>query len=242
VPNTQIDGCWLENNGRFGYTANYSSGTISSYTIGRDGSLTLLDPVAGTTNELPNPAGDPSQGSTPLDLRLSRDGRSLYTVLPGSGAVGGWRVNRDGSLTKIGEFGGLSRTVNGDHAPVEFGSGGSPGGHRGPLMRIRFARFASAGSSAACGFASQPGHATRKPIRRSTSCPAGTRGSNEEVNGGGREGRRAGRRPSPVRRLGGGASGRDPASRLLDGPRVVADEDVQDLAGPPRDGGMSRLG
>ena len=128
VPNTQIDGCWIENNGRFGYTANYSSGTISSYAIGRDGSLTLLDPMAGTTNELPNPAGNPSQGSTPLDLRLSRDGRTLYTVLPGSGAIGGWRINRDGSLTKIGEFGGLSRTVNGDHAPVEFGSGGSPAG------------------------------------------------------------------------------------------------------------------
>src|SRR5262249_31146853 len=37
VPNTQLDTCWLENNGRYAYGANYSSGTVSSYRIGNDG-------------------------------------------------------------------------------------------------------------------------------------------------------------------------------------------------------------
>jgi 6-phosphogluconolactonase (cycloisomerase 2 family) len=128
LPNGQIDSCWIENNGRFAYSANYGSGTISSYRIGRDGSLTLLNATAGSTDDLPNPTVAPTQGATPLDMRISRDGRSLYNVLPGSGAVGVWQINRDGSLTKVGEFGGLPQSVNGDHAPVEFGPGGSPAG------------------------------------------------------------------------------------------------------------------
>jgi len=55
-------------------------------------------------------------------------GRFLYNVLPGSGAVAGWRINDDGSLTKIGEFGGLPDTVNRDHAPFDFSALGSPAG------------------------------------------------------------------------------------------------------------------
>lgn len=127
VPNGQGDTCWLENNGRYAYGANYASSTISSYRIGNNGSLTLLDSVAGITDDLPGPPGK-SQGSTPLDMGISTNGRFLYNVLPGSGAVGGWRINYDGSLTKIGEFGGLPDAVDGDVAPFEFGPGGSPAG------------------------------------------------------------------------------------------------------------------
>jgi 6-phosphogluconolactonase len=127
VPNGQIDTCWVENNGRYAYTANYTSGTISSYRIGKDGSLTLLASVAGLADDLPGPP-DKSQGGTPLDLRITKNGRFLYNVLPGSGAIAGWRINRDGSLTKLGEFGGLPDTVDGDIAPFEFGFGGSPAG------------------------------------------------------------------------------------------------------------------
>jgi 6-phosphogluconolactonase len=135
VPNGQLDTCWLENNGRYAYGANYTSGTISSYSIGNDGSLTLLEAEAGDTDP-PDPPK--TQGSTPLDLRLSHDGRYLYNVLPGSGKVAAWQINHDGSLTKIGEFPGLPDTVNGDVAqcelspgvftPCEFGPGGSPAG------------------------------------------------------------------------------------------------------------------
>lgn len=127
APNTELDTCWLENNGQYAYGANYGSGTISSYRIGNDGGLTLLENVAGITDDLPGPPGK-VQGSTPLDLRVSPDGRFLYNVLPGSGAVAGWRINDDGGLTKIGEFGGLPDTVNGDHAEVDFSAGGSPAG------------------------------------------------------------------------------------------------------------------
>jgi 6-phosphogluconolactonase len=125
--NQQIDTCWIENNGRYAWSANYTSGTISSYRIGHTGSLRLLQGIAGITNDLPGPPGK-LQGSTPLDLGVSTDGRFLYNVLPGSGAVAGWGINSDGSLFKIGEFAGLPDTVDGDNAPFEFGPGGSPAG------------------------------------------------------------------------------------------------------------------
>jgi 6-phosphogluconolactonase len=124
VLDNQLDACWIENNGRFAYTANYTSGTISSFAIGHNGALTLLNAVAGTT-EHPNNV----QGTTPLDIRVSPNGRFLYDVLPGSGKVAAWRINHDGSLTKIGEYPGLPQTVDGDMAPQErFGPGGSPAG------------------------------------------------------------------------------------------------------------------
>jgi 6-phosphogluconolactonase len=145
VVNGQLDTCWIENNGKYAYTANYTSGNVSSYSIGSNGKLTLLEANAGTT-EAPVPLK--TQGSTPLDIRVSNNGQFLYDVLPGSGKVAGWRINNgNGKLTKIGEFpitihsGGVDRlldTVNGDVAQCEvshgvfenceFGPGGSPAG------------------------------------------------------------------------------------------------------------------
>jgi len=119
----QVDTCWLVNNGTYAYGSNYTSGTISSFRIGANGQLSLLAAAAGVTD----PPGN-VQGATPLDLRTSPDGRFLYLVQPGSGKVGAWAINADGSLTKLGEFAGLPQTVDGDQAPVDFGSGGSPAG------------------------------------------------------------------------------------------------------------------
>lgn len=123
VSNHQIDTCWVVNNGAYAYGANYTSGTVSSYTIGADGSLTLLESVAGETERPEN-----AQGSTPLDARISQDGRYLYVVLPGSGKVAGWAIADDGSLAKLGEYGGLPQTIDGDHAEFDFSALGSPAG------------------------------------------------------------------------------------------------------------------
>jgi len=119
----QVDTCWLVNNGHYAYGANYTSGTVSSFRVHADGRLTLLNPTAGVTDHPGN-----QQGSTPLDLRTSPDGRFLYLVEPGAGKVGAWRINADGSLTKLGEFPGLPKTVSGDHAPFDFSALGSPAG------------------------------------------------------------------------------------------------------------------
>ncbi len=123
VQNHQIDTCWLVNNGRYAYGANYTSGTVSSYTIGEDGGLTLLESVAGQTDHPEN-----VQGSTPLDARISQEGRYLYVVLPGSGKVAGWQIGEDGTLAKLGEYAGLPATIDGDHAPADFTALGSPAG------------------------------------------------------------------------------------------------------------------
>lgn len=146
VLNGQFDTCWVENNGKYAYTANYTSGNVSSYSIGNNGRLSLLKAMAGFTSA---PVPPKTQGSTPLDIRVTDDGRFLYDVLPGSGKVAGWRINNDdGSLTKLGEefpitikSGGVPRlldTFNGDVAQCEvspgvfknceFGPGGSPAG------------------------------------------------------------------------------------------------------------------
>ena len=150
--NFQLDTCWLENNGRYAYGANYTSGTVSSFLIGGGGALRLLDRVAGVTDELPRGSvqGQNRQGSTPLDIRVVD--QFVYNVLPGSGKVAGWRINDDGSLTKIKEFDitiendqgtRLLKTIDGDVAmcvdpgsptglsPCEFGPGGSPAGVAG---------------------------------------------------------------------------------------------------------------
>ena len=49
VVNTQVAACWIaiSKNGKFAYTTNAGSGSISSYGIGQDGSLTLLEYTLG---------------------------------------------------------------------------------------------------------------------------------------------------------------------------------------------------
>jgi 6-phosphogluconolactonase (cycloisomerase 2 family) len=78
---------------RSAFTTNAASGTISSYTIGRGGSLSLLAPVAATT------------GTGPTDLARSDDGAYLYARVR-SGAVAAFAIGDDGSLTPLGEFAG----------------------------------------------------------------------------------------------------------------------------------------
>lgn len=111
-PVHQVDTCWLVTNGRYAFGANSTSGTVSSFRVGRDGQLTLLEEVAGTTDDPGN-----VQGSTPLDMAISGDGRFLYVVLPGAGKVGAWRIGSDGRLHKLGEFPGLPQTIDGDQRP-----------------------------------------------------------------------------------------------------------------------------
>ena len=85
--------CWIEitHDGRFLFTVNTASGTVSRYAIARDGTLTLL---TGAT-----PAGGASGG--PVDARLSPDGRDLYVNESGAGAIGEFAVS-GGNLTPLG--------------------------------------------------------------------------------------------------------------------------------------------
>lgn len=94
IPNGQTDVCWvlITNDGRYVYTANFGSGTISSYSLSPSGSLALLNGVAASFGAM----------SQPVDIDLSADGRYLYQLLRGTGAVAAFRIEADGRLTSLG--------------------------------------------------------------------------------------------------------------------------------------------
>jgi sugar lactone lactonase YvrE len=85
--------CWTEltHDGRFLFTVNTGSGTISRYSIARDGGLTLL----GSTPV------DRRGGVGAVDARLSRDGRTLYVNESRIAVIGEFHV-RGGRLARRG--------------------------------------------------------------------------------------------------------------------------------------------
>ena len=97
----QTAACWIvvTNDGRFTYTTNTGSGSISGYSIGSDGSLTLLDADGRT--------GVTGDGSSPIDMSLSVNSRYLYTLNTGTHTISAFEVESDGSLTPIPGVGGL---------------------------------------------------------------------------------------------------------------------------------------
>jgi 6-phosphogluconolactonase len=96
VGNGQTDACWIviTNDGRFAYETNFISGTISSYSVAVNGSLSLLNAAAASTGEM----------SQPEDMDLSGDGRYLYALLTGTGRVAAYQIEKNGSLTSLGQF------------------------------------------------------------------------------------------------------------------------------------------
>jgi 6-phosphogluconolactonase len=95
--------CWavVTSDGRLGFTGN-GAGSVSAFTIGRDGSLSLLASAAATITDGVN------------DIALSADSRYLYVLqVGGTPAVHAFRVQEDGSLTSLGTVGGLPAGTRG---------------------------------------------------------------------------------------------------------------------------------
>jgi 6-phosphogluconolactonase len=105
VPDHEAAACWIEitRNGRFAYTTNTGSGSISSYGIGQDGSLGLLEQVAVATGA----------GSSPTDLGQTASSRVLFALLPGTGSLAAYRVAGDGGLTAVDQIGGVPVSATG---------------------------------------------------------------------------------------------------------------------------------
>src|SRR5215208_1148102 len=99
VPNGQTASCWvvITNSGRYAYVSNTGSGTISSYRVGDNGALTLLEAVAASTG--PN--------SFPIDMALNNSSRYLYVLAAGLQSVAAFRVETDGGLSPVEVVGGL---------------------------------------------------------------------------------------------------------------------------------------
>jgi 6-phosphogluconolactonase len=101
VPTLGAATCWhvVTPNGKFVYTSNAGTSTISGLAIGSTGALT---PISGTI------VGTNPSGSTNLDIAVSSDGKYLYTLDSGTGSVSVFSINQDGTLTSLGDVGGLS--------------------------------------------------------------------------------------------------------------------------------------
>ncbi len=93
VADNQTAPCWvvLSGDGRYAYTTNTGSGSVSSYAIGFDGTLQLLNPVAANVGA----------SSSPLDAAISNDKRYMYFLTPGTSNIQGFAVATDGSLSPV---------------------------------------------------------------------------------------------------------------------------------------------
>jgi len=96
VPTTQTAACWvaISKEGRYAYTTNAGSGSISSYAIGNDGSISLLNAIAGSTGA----------GSSPIDMAFSNNGSFLYALSAAAHSVSIFQAQPDGSLVALGNL------------------------------------------------------------------------------------------------------------------------------------------
>jgi 6-phosphogluconolactonase len=107
VATTESAACWVvvSNDGRFAYTTNAGSGSVSGYGIGFDGDISLLDHNGQT--------GLTGKDSTPIDMALSNDGQNLYTLNAGNATISAFRVGHQGGLHRLRTLKNLPATVNG---------------------------------------------------------------------------------------------------------------------------------
>ncbi len=99
VANGQAAVCWVTSFPAKGliFSENTGSGTISVISADNAGSLTLLGENGFSAST--------GNGTVPIDIGISRDGRYLYSLETGVGKIGLTRINADDSLTFMGTFG-----------------------------------------------------------------------------------------------------------------------------------------
>jgi len=107
VPTTETAACWIAvtGNGRYAFTTNARSGTITGSSI-HDGALTRLAADGVTANI--------GAGSAPSEMAVSRNSQFLYALSGGLHAIVAYSIGSDGSLTPIsGGVSGLPNAANG---------------------------------------------------------------------------------------------------------------------------------
>jgi 6-phosphogluconolactonase (cycloisomerase 2 family) len=99
VKTTETAACWVvvTKSGRYTYTTNTGSNSITGYRVGHDGALSLLDADGKTADT----------GAAPIDMALAKGSRLLYALAGGVPEINGFAVNGDGSLDPLGSVGGL---------------------------------------------------------------------------------------------------------------------------------------
>lgn len=104
VADHQTAPCWvvITGNGRFTYTANAGSNSISGYSIGQNGTLTLLTTASS------------GAGSAPNEIVLTSDSSFLYALDTGTATLSAFRVQQNGSLLSVKLSGvALSSSITG---------------------------------------------------------------------------------------------------------------------------------
>lgn len=92
--------CWLERAGNYFYGGNTGNSTVSGYRMDKHGKLALTNDVGIAT-----PPSANSQGV--IDLAVTEDEKFVYVQNAVSGTVDGFRVEKNGSLTKVTTAEGL---------------------------------------------------------------------------------------------------------------------------------------
>ncbi|MDE3229523.1 MAG: beta-propeller fold lactonase family protein [Chloroflexota bacterium] len=95
VADHQTAACWLliTASGRYAYTTNAGSGTISGYRLTSDGGLALLN-ASGVT-------GVTGAGSHPVEMTFSPGSRYLYALDAGTRTLSAFAAQADGSLAPV---------------------------------------------------------------------------------------------------------------------------------------------
>ena len=107
VPTRQTAACWVvaTADGKYAYTSNTLSDSITGYRIDAEGRLTLLTADGRT--------GVTGAGSFPSDMAISGDGRNLYVLNPRTQTIGVFAVQTDGSLVLQPFVGGVPSSAVG---------------------------------------------------------------------------------------------------------------------------------
>ena len=99
----QTSACWLVATGRYAYTANTGSASLTGFAVDGRGRVDILAPDGHSA----------TAGRTPIDIDASDDGRFVYQLNGGDDSIGVFQVGRDGQLTGLGFVTGLPATAVG---------------------------------------------------------------------------------------------------------------------------------
>jgi 6-phosphogluconolactonase (cycloisomerase 2 family) len=102
VHNQQTAACWVAVTADIAWVVNTGSATISSFQIGPNGSINVINPIAASTGD----------GSTPIDVAASSDGNFLYVLLSATGQIAIFNIN-SGTLTPLPVVSGLPLSIQG---------------------------------------------------------------------------------------------------------------------------------
>lgn len=105
VATNQTAACWVvvTRNGKYAYTTNTGSNSVTGYAITNNGSLNILDAdgITGMT------------GAGPIDAATSRNSKYLYVTNAGSNSISILEISADGGLSAVGEVTGLPESIVG---------------------------------------------------------------------------------------------------------------------------------